>query len=356
MKKKTLITALISVSLLAFVSPTLSSQQPQTVQASASTSGQIKAKRHAHLYRSNGRHSKYYARKNKLYSYTAAKKIRGRWFYKIGNNNHWLLAQDGQLVKKNSPKTYKKASLTLPAGYTRRILLQAAQNSQAASASFKKACQTGMQQNTFSQDNNWSESKKDDRTKVNLNKLTKAQQKEITNFSLRMINDARADLKLPAWRYSKGSQKLAADIAKEYTKHKKSIRTGHYIAGITRACKQNGLRGPLIQDNYVEDMAGFYSKSNRMTMTALKKDVYFGLKQMLFGYAGKNDQAVADLSNYTEWEHAGDLLSTRGSQHDGDFDYYGFSISRAGKVYSLHYIGVPNFVVQSRTYNKNFKI
>lgn len=351
MKKKTLITTIISICLLSFAAPTVSSgHNTQLVQAAAR--GKIKAKKTVRLYKSSGRSSKYFAKKNRVYTYTQHKKIHGHWFYKIGNNSHWLRASDG---KKVAAKKYKKASFSLPKEYTRQAVLNAAKDNKHASSAFKAACMQGMKDNSFSQDRKWSESRADDQNRVDLRHLTKKQNKEISHFSLRIINDARVKLNLPKWRYSKGSSKLATDIAQEYAEHQKSIKTGHYIAGITRACKKNGLKGPFVQDNYVEDMAGFYSKSSLITMTELKKNVYFGIKQMLFGYAGKNDSEINDQSQYLEWEHAGDLLNTRGSKHDGDFDYYGFSISRTGRVYSLHYIGVPSFAIYNKDYNKSFK-
>lgn len=259
--------------------------------------------------------------------------------------------------KHQQKRHYKKATLKLPAGYTRSALLAAATSSKASqvNSKFKQAARTGMKNNSFSRDANWSESKRDDRTKVNLNHLTKKQNLELTQFSLRLLNGARQQLNLPKWQYSTGSQKLAADIASEYNRHHESIKTGHYVPGITRACKKNGLTGQILKDNYVEDMAGFYSAKKTTTMTQLKKDLYFGLKQMIFGYAGASESGRNRLKNYTEWHHAGDLFNTQGSSHGGDYDYYGFSFSRAGKVYSMHFIGVPTFMVKSPAYNHSFR-
>lgn len=46
-------------------------------------------------------------------------------------------------------------------------------------------------------------------------------------------------------------------------------------------------------------------------MSALKSQIYFNVKQMLFGgFAGSSSQ-MGDASKYTEWEHAGDLLGCR---------------------------------------------
>ena len=246
---------------------------------------------------------------------------------------------------------YTKAKIKLPAGYTKSALLKAYQGK--PSAKFIKASMKGMKENTFSR-TNASESAKDNRTKINPNKLTKAQLQELTSFSLRLINQARTQLGLPKWVYSSGAQKLAKDIAKEYVANKRGINNGdHYVAGIVRACKKNGLN---FDDNYVEDMAGYYEPRTKITMTTMKKNIYFALKQMIFGYTGPNEKAISKKSYYREWEHAGDLFNTQGSPHDGDYDYYGFSISKVGKVYSLHFIGVPHFAVNDPKYNLNFKV
>lgn len=182
----------------------------------------------------------------------------------------------------------------------------------------------GMQANTFDQ-SSWSESSKDNKT--------------LAKYSLRLINQARAKLGLKKWKYSKGTQKLALEISKEYVANKKTIATGHYVPGIVRATNRVGLKLPG-NYNCVEDMAGFKDGS-QVTMTAMKKDIYFVLETMMFGYRYANQSKVKQLSQYAEWEHAGDLMNTQGGKYDGDWDYYGFNVSYTNGTYSLHYIGVP---------------
>lgn len=183
--------------------------------------------------------------------------------------------------------------------------------------------------------------------------MTASDQKELTEFALKIINSAREQLGLHPWIYSSGTQQLANDIAKEYQDNGRSISDGdHYISGIVRACKKNGLD---LDDNYVEDMAGFSIKKTTMPMGEMKKDIYFGLKQMIFGFTGSGESTRNNKSLYREWEHAGDLFNTQDSVHDGDYNYYGFSISKTGNTYSMHFISVPNFVVESSKYNVGFK-
>lgn len=260
-----------------------------------------------------------------------------------------------QAAKKSKTKTkkakYIKAKLTMPKGYTIKALKAAYAGH--PSKSFINASMKGMQDNSFSR-LSAGESAKDNKTKIRLDSLTDSQRKELTDYALRLINDARKQLGLRPWIYSQGAEKLALDIATEYQANSKSIKDGgHYVAGIVRASKKNGLD---LDDNYVEDMAGFYSASSSMTMTKMKKNIYFGLKQMIFGYTGSGEASRNKRSYYREWEHAGDLFNTQNSRHDGDFDYFGFSVSRAGNVYSMHFIGVPSYAVNNPQYNKAFKI
>ncbi|MBA1393763.1 SEC10/PgrA surface exclusion domain-containing protein, partial [Lactobacillus sp. XV13L] len=234
-------------------------------------------------------------------------------------------------------------------GYTRAELLNAYQGT--PSNAFVGAAMKGMQANDFSR-TKASESRADDEMQVDLRRVTPQQVDILTAFALRLINGARSDLNLVPWVDSSGTRKLAADIATEYAKDNKTIKDGHYVPGIVRACKHNGL---ALDDNYIEDMAGFYNQSQTMSMTELKKSVYFGLKQMIFGYTGSGEEGRRDRGLYMEWEHAGDLFNTQGTQHDGDYAYFGFSMSHTNNICSMHFISVPSYIVNNKKYNKGFR-
>lgn len=344
MNKKVIISTLTGMALL---TGGIFSQNTTSVQAATKT---LTAKKKSPLYHANGKKTGKYLAANKKYTYTSNKKIKvnkkAYTAYYIPSKKSWVLKSANiTLNKTKSKKVYSKASLILPKNYTRSALLAAFKGN--PSASFKKACIEGMNENKFSRLANISENKKDDQTKVNLSKLTTAQKKELSEYTLRLINQARDDLGLPAWKYSTSTQNLANDIANEYTKGNWSIsdQRGHYIAGITKACKENGFSGPLIEDNYVENMAGFLSSKNTVTMTQIKKDIYFSLKQMIFGYAGSGEQDINNSNKYIEWQHAASIFNTQGSRHDGDWDYFAFSISKKGRAYSLHFICIPSFAV-----------
>lgn len=325
---------------------------PQVVQAASKGKLQVKGNKKVRLYTSSGKKSKYYAYTSKTYSYSAKKylKIGNKKYlaYKIGNNSHWILAKNVKLVNNQLTK-YGQATIKLSSGYTRSALLQAYKGK--PSEKFIEASVKGVEENDFSR--TMAGESASDKEIIDIDNLSTAQKRELTDFSLRLINSARQQLGLTPWIYSNATQKLADDIANKYAQNGRSIKDqGHYVAGIVKACQENGLK---LDDNYVEDMAGFTTSQSTMSMGEMKRNVYFGLKQMIFGFAGSGENERTNRSLYREWEHAGDLFNTQGSSHDGDYNYYGFSISKTGKVYSMHYISVPSFIVNNAKYNANFR-
>ena len=68
-------------------------------------------------------------------------------------------------------------------------------------------------------------------------------------------------------------------------------------------------------------------KANMRTMSALKNQTYFNVKQMLSGGFSGSDSQMNDSSRYTEWEHAGDLLGCRTKNYDTKTKYFGVSFS-----------------------------
>lgn len=351
MKKSKLAIAIINVIFLTTI-PALTLHKPAEV-AAATVKGFVKTKKNkkVRLYKVSGKHSNYYASPKYRYPYTTKKRLGKKKLlaYKIGNNSHWLLAKDATVIKKRNPNAAVQAQMKLPAGYTKAELLQAYQGN--PSKEFVDAVMNGMNSNDFSRIKN-PEVQADNHVLVDLNKPTPEQIDILTTFSLRLINQARNDLGLDPWQDSIGARKLAQDIATEYAINNKTIRDSHFVPGIVRACKANGLN---LNDNYVEDMAGFYNQNSTMTMTELKKSVYFGLKQMIFGYIGSGEEGRKKRTNYQEWEHAGDLFNTQGSLHDNDYNYFGFSISHTDDICSMHFISVPTYIVKQQEYNIGFK-
>lgn len=337
MKKRFIFSALLATSMASLLSSNI-------VNASTKL---LKVNRSTNLYSATGKKTPTKLTKAVTTSYTKSKYFKvgktKQLFYYLPKYKKWILASKITLIK--TGKKYQQATIVLPKNYTRKNLLQAFTHTPATK--FKKACLEGMDKNNFSRIGNLAENKRDDQSKINLNKLTSKQKRELADFTLALINQARKQLDLSAWRYSPSAQKLAEDIAKQYTLNNKSIsdQTGHYIQGITTATKSSGFTGPVIQDNYVENMGGFLSNKT-ITMTQAKKKIYFILKQMIFGFAGNNESQRKDQSKYLEWQHAASIFNTQGSKHDGDWDYFGLSISRKGKAYTIHFICIPSFMVK----------
>lgn len=355
MSKKIMMALLASVCLLTSATAVTEYATLQTVQAATKGKVQVKGSKKVRLCTSKGKKTNYYVYAGRKYSYSKKGYIRigNKKYsaYKLNANSYWILAKNVKTVKNTAPATnlYAQAAIRMPSGYTLSALLDAYKGS--PSPEFVKASMEGMEINNFSRIVA-GESKDDDKM-IDPDHLSANDKKELAEFSLRVINSAREQLGLRPWVYSEGTQKLADDVAKEYQDHGHSIKdNGHYVAGIVRACKKNGLN---LDDNYVEDLAGFTINKKTMPMSEMKRDIYFGLKQMIFGFAGAGEAQRGDRNLYREWEHAGDTFNTQGSRYDGDYNYYGFSISRTGNIYSMHFISVPSFIVDSKEFNNSFR-
>lgn len=242
--------------------------------------------------------------------------------------------------------------IKLPAGYTKARILKV--NNNKLSASQKKAliksCMQGMAENTFYGD------EADKSRIVDVTKLSPSQKEEISKYTLSLINSARHQMGKRSWTYRKGAVTFADKIAQEYYNDNMSCwQPYHDVAGIERAAKKLGLNyraGQVYEDESGLPITSEWSGSTR-SMYALKKQIYFNVKQMLFGgfYGTKADYQNA--SRYTEWEHAGDLLGLRSMRgYDAKTKYFGVSFSvlpdDQNKV-SVHMIGV------AKRYIRNYK-
>lgn len=255
----------------------------------------------------------------------------------------------------NKPNNSQKATIKLPDGYTRDELRKAYEGH--PSAAFIKACQEGMKDNAFdSTDEDVIDEVGDDTTIVDPTNLTSEQAQKVISYTLRLINEARADFNLKPWIQSTGVQNLAEDIAAQYNAHGTSVFDGeHDIPGIVAASKENGLN--TIKDNWIEDMTGWSYGSKQMSLSELKKHIYQGLTMMLFGRVNA-ETTPSNLQN-CEWHHAGDLLGTMGSSSFDDEEFYfGLSVTRLdntnnGIEYSIHYIHVSSYFINGADSNGN---
>lgn len=195
----------------------------------------------------------------------------------------------------------------------------------------------GMTQNHFEDTNSG------DQRPVNLKHLSRGQKKNLAKYTLALINSARRQVGHRPWRYSKKAMNFARLVGRNYDHdHMSCWSQEHDLPGILRAARKEGLNSH--EGQVYEDEAGFYKNQGQaMTLKALKEDLFFNVKQMLFGgYASGNDtspQAVYNASNYTEWHHACDLLGVRHAIDDNARKYFGLSITTLdGTRFSVHVI------------------
>ena len=241
--------------------------------------------------------------------------------------------------------TVEAASITLPSGYTKSAIIKWNQTGKASKALIN-ASKKGMKENINSEAGN-------DNSLVNVTKLTNSQKVELSEYTLSLINSARNQLGKQSWTYKTGALHFADRVANQYYDHNRSCwDADHYVPGIERAAKASGLNSRVGQ--VYEDEAGLPISSefhtNMRTMSALKNQIYFNVKQMLFGGFSGSDSQMNDSSRYTEWEHAGDLLGCRTKNYDAKTKYFGVSFSGLkddpSKV-SVHMMGVAKRYIQN---------
>ncbi len=245
----------------------------------------------------------------------------------------------------NNTSTVKAASITLPSGYTKKAVIKWNQTGKASKALIN-ASKKGMKENNYSDAGS-------DNTLVNVTKLSHSQKVELSKYTLSLINSARYQLGKKSWTYKTGALHFADRVANQYYTHNRSCwDAGHYVPGIQRAAKASGLNSRVGQ--VYKDEAGLPTSSqyhtNMRTMSALKSEIYFNVKQMLFGGFAGSDSQMNDSSRYTEWEHAGDLLGCRTKSYDAKTKYFGISFSGlkgdSSKV-SVHMMGVAKRYIQN---------
>lgn len=96
------------------------------------------------------------------------------------------LAGGSVAISNNNNSTVQAASITLPAGYTKSAIIKWNQTGKASKALID-ASKKGMKENTNSDAGS-------DNTLVNVTKLTASQQKELSQYTLSLINSARHQL------------------------------------------------------------------------------------------------------------------------------------------------------------------
>lgn len=200
--------------------------------------------------------------------------------------------------KKTSKKVvYKENHIVLPSTYTMKNFEKGYDYH--GIWFYKIAGKQGVKMNKFTPES------KADNVKVDPDHLTASQQKELSLFAMRLINDARTQLKIAPLRYTERAQKLANDVAKEYEKDDFSfgvykanatpeeIISNHDVPALIRAAAENGLH---ISQNTIEN--GATMSEDPETLTDMKRQIFNSIRDMIMG---KND-------TYIEFGHANGLL------------------------------------------------
>ncbi|MCT7769327.1 MAG: SEC10/PgrA surface exclusion domain-containing protein [Lactobacillus crispatus] len=204
----------------------------------------------------------------------------------------------GQETKPSQP-TYSKNYVKLPAGY-----LEAVKNANWEKTSVPDdLIRKGAEMNNFH-----SESKADDDMKINSERLTPAQELEINDFALRLINNVRLQNNQNPWYYTQESQHVANRVAYLYEQDHMGLSTWHDNKALNQVDSEFGIHTAELMGgdnvNYKEDYLH--------TMTDLKHAVYNDVVGMLF--------------STVELRHAQIMLTYNSIDHP-ETTYFGLSVS-----------------------------
>lgn len=206
----------------------------------------------------------------------------------------------GNQSKETQPSqpAYSKNYVKLPAGY-----LEAVKNANWEKTSVPDSLIIkGTEENIFH-----SESKADDEMKIDSDNLTPAQDFEINDFALRLINNVRAENGQQPWHYSARAQHVADRVAYLYEQDHMGLSTWHDDKALNEVDREAGIHTAELMGgdnvNYKEDYLN--------TMTDLKRAVYNDVVGMLF--------------STVELRHAQIMLTY--NSIDNPTTYFGFSVS-----------------------------
>ena len=219
----------------------------------------------------------------------------------VGNNGSQVTkpntGNQGQETQPSQP-TYSKNYIKLPAGY-----LETVKNANWGKTSVPdELIRKGVEINNFH-----SESKADDEMKIDSDNLTPAQDFEINDFALRLINNVRAENGQQPWHYSARAQHVADRVAYLYEQDHMGLSTWHDNKALNEVDREAGIHTAELMGgdnvNYKEDYLN--------TMTDLKRAVYSDVVSMLF--------------STVELRHAQIMLTY--NSIDNPTTYFGFSVS-----------------------------
>ena len=219
------------------------------------------------------------------------------------------------------------------------------------------------------QNNHYQMSEQDQQRVVDPGNLTAAQNSELNNYAMGLLNQVRRQLGRPQLQTNNASQNFAKSVARNYVADGRDIHDhrGHDVAGIERAARGYGLddHGQWYEclasglTNYVEsptavDYTDFYGRDGhsisadlnhlgakagqQTTMGALKSNIYMALEEMLFPTATHN-----------EYGHMICLTSMGAASYRRSRNFYfGLSISKLyNGRYSIHFLIIPSQLIRN---------
>ena len=219
-----------------------------------------------------------------------------------GNNGSQVTkpntGNQGQETQPSQP-TYSKNYVKLPAGYLETVKNANWEKTSVPDDLIRK----GAEMNNFH-----SESKADDDMKINSERLTPAQELEINDFALRLINNVRLQNNQNPWYYTQESQHVANRVAYLYEQDHMGLSTWHDNKALNQVDSEFGIHTAELMGgdnvNYKEDYLH--------TMTDLKHAVYNDVVGMLF--------------STVELRHAQIMLTYNSIDHP-ETTYFGLSVS-----------------------------
>lgn len=237
--------------------------------------------------------------------------------------------------------------IKLPHGYTHALVKRADNGDRKAIKHLAPVSAKGMKSNQFKDDN-----ERDSRV-VKPAHLSKADQKAMSLYALKVINSVRKQMHKPNWYYTRRCNHFADSVAHYYYLDGASDwDEDHDVKAILKAAKKHGLNNKLGQ--VYEDMAAlpistkFHGQTR--TIKALKSAIYFNIKQMIFGGFYGYDSDFDNLSHYWEYGHARDLLSVG---YDASLQKCEAAVSFSRlkndpEKLSLHILNVPKAYIVNR--------
>ena len=255
------------------------------------------------------------------------------------------------IVAMNYSQSVHAATLSIPKGYTCSRVLKAHEH-RISKKEYNKLVSASIRGMKYS--NYHDTSVRDQNLIVTPTRLTKNQNKEISKFALSTINSARKQLHRRKWTYDSRVEKMAKNVARYYYNDNASCwDPNHDYHAINLAAKHAGLRtgGNMYEDEAGLPISDKWNGSTR-SMAVLKEQVYFNIKQMLFGgYTGQN---YNDRSLYTEYDHASDLLGVGKYQPKTKMFGLAFSdLKHDHSKISVHMINVSkDHVLDYKKFNK----